>query len=358
MTLDVALRHAFPGLTLDVAFSAQAPGVTALFGPSGAGKSTVIAIVAGLLRPDWARIALPGAVLADTGGGVWTPPERRRVGLVFQDAWLFPHMTVLGNLRYGLRRAPPGPILLDDVVGLLGIEALLARRPATLSGGERSRVAIGRTLLAQPRLLLMDEPLASLDTARRAEILPYLGRLRTTLRLPILYVTHALDEVVRLADTLVLLEAGRVRAAGPLDAVLARSDLPLAFRDDAAAILAGRIAAHHPDRRLTEVTAAGRSILVPLIVSALGVPVRLRVPAREIVLATRAPEAVSLHNILPATVTTITEDKARHAALIGLALDGGALLARVTPDAVIRLGLRPGVPALALFKSVAVEILD
>lgn len=357
MTLDVALRHAFPGLALEIAFSAPAPGVTALFGPSGAGKSTVIAVVAGLLRPDWARIVLPGAVLADTGAGVWTPPERRRVGLVFQDARLFPHMTVLNNLRYGQRRAPPGPILLDDVVGLLGIEALLARRPATLSGGERSRVAIGRALLAQPRLLLMDEPLASLDAARRAEILPYLGRLRTALQLPILYVTHALDEVVRLADTLVLMEAGRVCAAGPLDAVLARSDLPLAFRDDAGAILAGHVAAHHSDRRLTEVAAAGRSILVPLIASAVGTPVRLRVPAREIVLATQAPEAVSLHNILPATVTAITEDEARHAALVGLALDGGALLARVTPDAVVRLGLRPGVPALALFKSVAVELI-
>jgi molybdate transport system ATP-binding protein len=175
---------------MDMAFEVLSPGVTALFGPSGAGKSTIILAAAGLLRPDFYRIEVDGQVLADTETGLWLPPERRRAGLVFQDARLFPHMSVATNLRFGMRRAPPGTISFDDVVELLGIGGLLDRRPHTLSGGERQRVAIGRTLLSQPHLLLMDEPLASLDAARKAEILPYLTRLKTVLRLPVLYVTR------------------------------------------------------------------------------------------------------------------------------------------------------------------------
>ena len=235
---------------MDMAFEVPSPGVTVLFGPSGAGKSTIIAAAAGLLRPDECRIEVDGQVLADTATGVWLPPERRRVGLVFQDARLFPHMSVATNLRFGMRRAPPGPVRFDEVVDLLGIAALLARRPHTLSGGERQRVAIGRALLAQPRLLLMDEPLASLDAARKAEILPYLTRLKTALRLPVLYVTHALDEVARLADSHGA-DRGRAAwsAAAPLSEVAARADLPLAQRDDAGALLLCRVAEHDAGAR-------------------------------------------------------------------------------------------------------------
>ena len=210
MTLSVMLKHKFPETTLDIAFSAPTPGVTALFGPSGSGKSSTVAAVAGLMHPQQLRVTLDDVVLADTARNIWLPPERRRLGMVFQDAKLFPHLRVEANLRYGLRRAPPGPIEFDDVVELLGIGDLLRRRPHTLSGGEKQRVAIGRALLSQPLLLMMDEPLASLDLRRRDEILPCLARLKNAMKLPVLYVTHAADEVRRLADTLVMIEAGRV----------------------------------------------------------------------------------------------------------------------------------------------------
>jgi molybdate transport system ATP-binding protein len=240
LTLLVRLRHRFADAAIDVAFEVPTPGLTVVFGASGAGKSTVIAAVAGLLRPDHCRVVLDDVVLADTDAGIWVPPESRRAGLVFQDARLFPHMSVGTNLRYGLRRAPAGPIGFGEVVALLGIGALLDRRPHTLSGGERQRIAIGRALLAQPRLLLMDEPLASLDAARKAEILPYLADIETALRLPVLYVTHAMEEVARLADAVVLMDGGSVTAVGSLLDMTSRADLPLARRDDAAAVLPAR----------------------------------------------------------------------------------------------------------------------
>ena len=358
MTLSVRLRHRFPNASIDATFEVPTPGVTAIFGPSGAGKSTVIAAVAGLLRPDECRIVLDGEVLADTAAGIWVPPEARRAGLVFQDARLFPHMSVASNLRYGLRRAPAGRIGFDDVVALLGICALLDRRPHTLSGGERQRVAIGRALLAQPRLLLMDEPLASLDAARKAEILPYLADIETALLLPVLYVTHALEEVARLADSIVLMEQGSVVAAGDLPEVTARGDLALARRDDAAAVLPARVLSHDPERQLSRIEAGGTSLLVPLLDEPIGAGIRVRIPAREVILAREAPSAISVHNIVSGTVRAVTQDAARHAALVEIALADGAFLARVTPDAVVRLELRAGVPVLALIKSVAIEVLD
>jgi molybdate transport system ATP-binding protein len=351
------LRHRFPGVALDIAFEVPSPGVTALFGPSGSGKSTTLAAAAGLLRPDACRIALDGRVLADTAAGIWLPPERRRIGLVFQDARLFPHMSVATNLRYGQRRAPAGGIGLDDIVDLLGIAALLARRPRTLSGGERQRVAIGRALLAHPHLLLMDEPLASLDTALKAEILPYIARLKTALRLPVLYVTHAMEEVVRLADSLVLIERGQTLAAGTLEQIAARGDLPLALRDDAGAILSASIAGHDAPRQLTTLLAGDIPIRVPLLAGAPGTPVRLRIPAREVILAREAPTAISVQNVIPGAVRAITADAIRHAALVEVQLGAQAVLARVTPDAVERLALAPRVPVIVMFKSVGIEII-
>jgi molybdate transport system ATP-binding protein len=342
---------------MDMAFDVPSPGVTVLFGPSGAGKSTVIAAAAGLLRPDACRIVVDGTVLADTEAGIWLPPERRGVGLVFQDAKLFPHMSVLTNLRFGLRRAAPGPVRLDEVVDLLGIAALLSRRPNTLSGGERQRVAIGRALLAQPHLLLMDEPLASLDAPRKAEILPFLARLKTALRLPVLYVTHAPDEVNRLADQLVLIEAGHVVACGPLPEIAARSDLPFGQRDDAGALLLCEVTGHDRDRALTSVDGGGVTLWVPLMEAPVGAACRVRIPAREVIIAGRRPEAISVQNIVPGTVLRITEDTASHTVLVELALPGGTLLSRVTPDAVMRLGLAQGSAVLALVKSTAIEVL-
>jgi molybdate transport system ATP-binding protein len=357
MSLSVRLRHKFPSVQMDLAFEVPSPGVTVLFGPSGAGKSTVIVAAAGLLRPDECRIEIDGLLLADTATGLWLPPERRRAGLVFQDAKLFPHMSVETNLRFGMRRAPPGTVQFDDVVELLGIGGLLHRRPHTLSGGERQRVAIGRALLAQPHLLLMDEPLASLDAERKAEILPYLTRLKTALRLPVLYVTHSLDEVTRLADSMVLIDAGRVIGFGPLAEVATRADLPLALRDDAGALLHCRVAEHDPARELTLLDAGGVALWVPLLDAVVGSECRVRIPAREVILAGRAPEAISLHNVVPGTVRQTAGDLARRAVMVEIALPQGALLARVTPDAIARLALAPGGPVLALIKSTSIEVL-
>jgi molybdate transport system ATP-binding protein len=357
MSLSVSFRHRFTSLNLQIEFKAPTPGVIALFGPSGCGKSTIVMAAAGLLEPDTCHIDLDGTTLADSANGVSLPPERRRIGLVFQDARLFPHMSVRNNLRFGMRRAPPGPTRLDDVVDLLGIAPLLDRRPRSLSGGERQRVAIGRALLAQPKLLAMDEPLASLDGPRKAEILPFLGRLKTALQLPILYVTHSTEELASLADTLVLLNQGRVTAAGPLEEIMTRSDLPLADRDDAGAVLTTRVIAHDPHRQLTALQAGETRIWVSLIQHELGAMLRVRVPAREVILASEQPSLTSAHNVITGTVRGITQQPARHETLVEIALDAGSLLARVTPDAVDLLGLAPGREVVALVKAGLIEIL-
>lgn len=356
MTLSVSIAHRLGAFALDLAFAAPSPGVVALFGPSGAGKSSVVRAVAGLLRPHAGRIAVDGTVFHDSAAGVFLPPERRRVGLVFQDARLFPHMSVEANLCYGLRRTPVTErrIGFDPVVEMLGIGHLLARRPHTLSGGERQRVAVGRALLAQPRLLLMDEPLASLDAARKAEVLPFLERLRDETRLPILYVSHDWAEVARLADTLVLLEQGQARASGPIGALASDPALPLAAREDAGAVLDAVVAAHLEERGLTRLSAAGLTLLSPRLAHAPGARLRLRIPAREVSLATIAPEGVSLHNIIPATVSAIAQGAEPHLALVTLDAQGVTLLSQVTADAVARLALSPGASVFALVKSVSV----
>ena len=355
--ISLALRHRFGATSIDIAFAAPTPGTTVLYGPSGAGKSTAVAAIAGLLRADHVHVSIDGFVLADTGHGVWVPPERRRIGLVFQDARLFPHMDVAGNLGYGMRRAAPGSIRFDDVVALLGIERLLRQRPHTLSGGERQRVAIGRALLSQPRLLLMDEPLAGLDAARKAEILPYLVRLKQVGSLPIVYVTHDLAELSRLADTVVLIEAGRVTASGPLDAISVFGGMALAAHDDAGAIMFLDVVCHDRARRLTRLEADGITLLVPLLAAASG-RVRVRIPAREVILAGAAPEAISLHNVLAGEVRGVTDDPVRHVALVEVRVGSQTLLARVTPDAVESLCLTIGAPVLALVKSSSIDILD
>ncbi len=357
MSFSVAVRHRFPAMHMDIAFDVCSPGVTVLFGPSGSGKSTIVNAAAGLLRPDACRIEIDGKLLADTRAGVWLPPEQRRCGLVFQDSRLFPHMSVATNLRFGMRRVAPGAIHFDDIVDLLGIGPLLDRRPHTLSGGERQRVAIGRALLAQPHLLLMDEPLANLDDGRKAEILPYLTRLKTALKLPILYVTHALDEAAQLADSLVLLDAGQVVAFGSVSDLAARADLPLARRDDAGALLICRVRENDAGRTLTRLQGGGAMFWVPLLDLPVGAECRIRVPAREVILASRPPDAISLHNIVPGTVRRITDDTVRRSVVVEIGLPEGGLLSRVTPDAVVRLGLTPGSPVLALIKSTSIEVL-
>ncbi len=358
--LEVSARHRLGAFTLDVAFDAPTPGVTALFGPSGSGKSTVLSIVAGLLRPQAGRVALDDAVLLDTAAGLDLPAERRRCGVVFQDAKLLPHLSVETNLRYGERRAPRsdgadnGPSF-TEVVELLGIEALLRRRPRALSGGERQRVALGRALLSRPRLLLMDEPLAALDGARKAEILPFLERLRDVAGVPVLYVTHALDEVDRLADTLVLMEAGRVLAAGPLETLAARTDLPtLSDRRDAGAVLSCIVQAHDIPRGLTCLGFPGGELRVPLRAEPASTRLRLRLRARDVAVATEPPRGISSHNILPGTIAAITP-AGLHETFVTLQVGPTALLARLTRDSVGALGLTPGLAVFALVKSTAFD---
>lgn len=355
---QVALRHRFgrDGFALNVAFNAPESGVTALFGPSGCGKSTILAAVAGLLRPQEGRVTIGGELVLDTGSGIVLPPERRRCGVVFQDARLFPHLSVETNLRYGLRRAPrdaQGPGF-DDVVALLGIGHLLHRRPAGLSGGERQRVALGRALLARPRLLLMDEPLAALDAARRAEVLPFLARLRDVARLPILYVTHALDEVDALADHLVLLEHGRALADGPVTALAARTDLPLAARRDAGVLLDCTVGTTPLDG-LTRLDFAGGALVTTLHPGAPGTRLRVRVRARDIAVAIEEPRGISTQNILLATLTDIQPAGEGQEVFLRLAIGPSELLARITRDSVRRLALRSGMPLWALVKAVTFD---
>ncbi len=353
MTLQIALRHRFAGFALDVAFDAP-PGVTALFGRSGSGKTTVINAVAGLLRPDTGKVTSDGLVLLDTAQGVNLPPHRRRIGYVFQDARLFPHLTVRQNLLYGRWFAPGGPgVGLDRIVDLLGIGPLLSRRPGALSGGERQRVAIGRAILANPRLLALDEPLAALDEARKAEILPYLERLRDEVHLPILYVSHAIAEVARLADTVVLMEAGRVTAAGPAAALLSDPETApgLGLRE-AGAVLSARVSVQDDDG-LTLLDSTAGPLWLPRVAAPPGTRLRIRILAQDVMLATVRPMGISALNILPATVRDIRQGDGP-GALVRLDAGDGVLLARVTRRSALALQLAPGRPVFAILKAVSV----
>lgn len=353
MTLSVSLQHRFPGITLDVRFDAPL-GVTALFGRSGSGKTTVVNAVAGLLRPDQGRITLGDRVLLDTARGNFLPPHKRRIGYVFQDARLFPHLTVRQNLLYGRWFAPKGRAgaAFDQVVDLLGIAPLLDRRPGRLSGGEKSRVALGRALLSDPDLLLMDEPLAALDEARKSEILPYLERLRDTVALPILYVSHSPAEVARLATTVVMLEAGQVSRAGPAAEVLADPVSARGFGPrEAGAVLNLRAGATDSDG-LTRLETGGGALWLSLPGVAEGTALRLRILARDVMLARQQPEAISALNILDATVREISEKDGE--VLVRLAVGEAALLAQITLRSARLLELAPGMRVFAVVKSVAV----
>lgn len=347
--LAVTLRHGFGGFDIDLSFQAPA-GVTAVFGRSGAGKTTVVNAVAGLLRPDAGRIVLGDRVLFDRAAGIDVPVHRRAIGYVFQEARLFPHLTVLGNLRYGAlmrgRRGPP-----DRVIEMLGLGPLLSRRPGALSGGERQRVAIGRALLSEPDLLLMDEPLASLDEGRKSGILPYVERLRDG-GVPILYVTHSMAEVARLATTIVLIEGGRVVCTGPAEQVLADPAMvPHVGLREAGAVIPAVIAAHEADGLTRLATAAG-PLWLPHVAEPVGTALRLRIAAQDVILSRSRPEGLSALNILPGTVTQVRFGEGP-GALVQIALGDCVLLARVTRRSAEALALAPGVAVHAVLKSVA-----
>jgi len=335
-------------------------GVTALFGRSGSGKTTLVNLIAGLARPDTGTIRVGDTVLFDAARGIDVPVHLRAVGYVFQDGRLFPHLSVKANLLYGTRFGRRGGRdgKLDEIAALLDIAPLLARRPADLSGGEKQRVAIGRALLSEPQLLLMDEPLAALDAARKAEILPYIERLRDETRLPLVYVSHAEDEVARLADTLVLLAAGKVIAAGAVNDVFGRLDLGVySGRFEAGTVLTARIVAQDAEAGITALHHAAGSLGVPRLPSAPGAMVRLRVRARDVALAVGEPGNISIRNRLAATVTEI--GKAQGPAVdVRLAVGGDVLVARVTNGAVAALGLAVGTPVIALIKATAFDAAD
>ncbi len=362
--LRVDTRRRLGGLEHRADFDLPLAGVTALFGASGAGKSTLVNLIAGLLRPQAGRIAVGDAVFFDAARGIDLPVHRRELGVVFQDARLFPHLSVRDNLRFGLKRAgararsPRVPF--DAVVALLGIEALLARRPHTLSGGERQRVAVGRALLAQPRLLMLDEPLASLDAPRKAEVLPYIERLRDEFDLPILYVSHAVDEVLRLASTLVLLERGAVVDAGPLTEVLEHpAAAPLRGGADAGALVYGVVREHDPRYGLSTLACDGFTLRVPRVDLPPGARVRLRIPAREVSLALSLPADLSISNRIEGQVEQLlARDDAPHLAHLEVRVRVGQhtlLAAAVTRESAERLALAPGLRLWCLIKSVALH---
>jgi len=351
----VELHHRQGSFHLDAAFAfGDTPCVTALFGASGAGKSTIIHAIAGLFRPQAGRIVLAGQTLFDSDRGVFLSPRERRIGLVFQDMRLFPHLSVRANLLYGWRRSGARSQVktIDDVIALLGLEPLLDRRPATLSGGERSRVALARALLMNPRALLLDEPLAALDAPRKAEILPYLERLVRETKIPMLYVSHALDEVARLADRMVVLEKGRVLAEGSLFDLTARLDLFTGTHPIPGTVLEAAIARHDTAHGLTELVFGSELLVVPAISRAAGDKVRIRIDADDVMLALERPNGVSANNVLAATVAAVRPDGVN--ADVQLVLGDARLIARITSRSLERLALQPGTPVFALIKSVTV----
>ncbi|ODN71320.1 molybdenum ABC transporter ATP-binding protein [Methylobrevis pamukkalensis] len=356
MTIEIAVRHAVPGFTLDVDLR-LGNGLNALFGPSGSGKTTLVNVIAGLRRPGAGRIVVDGTVLHDSAAGLDLPRHRRRIGYVFQEARLFPHLDVRRNLLYGrwLRGQGGGRAEIDAVVEMLGIGSLLARRPSGLSGGEKQRVAIGRALLSAPRLLLMDEPLTALDEARKAEIMPYLERLRDESRVPILYVSHSVAEVGRLAGEMVALSGGRVVAHGPTAEVMAGLDiLPGGVTAEAGVMLDAEVVGTEPEWQLTLLdTAAGRLAVPSGDLPAAG-RVRLRIRARDVMLALDPPVGVSALNSLPGVVEAVvaTGDSA---VLLRLRCNTAVVFARVTRRSAANLDLVPGRRVHAVLKSVALD---
>ncbi len=361
--LSVAVTKLRGSFSLAARFELPTPGVAALFGRSGCGKSTLVNIIAGLLSADSGRVALGDEVLLDTARRIDVPPERRRIGYVFQDARLFPHLSVAANLRYGERRAPAQRYVdLDTVAGLLDLGSLMDRRTHQLSGGERQRVAIGRALLSQPSLLLLDEPLASLDAARRGEVLPYLETLRDQLALPMVYVSHDFDEVLRLATHVVLMESGKTVAQGGVgemsvnegirsivgaDAVGAIVDGTVLGTDASNGLL--RVRVGHGELRL-QVAKLG----LPAASLGLGAKLRVHLLARDLIVATRPPQHVSVRNILSGVITAVTGDDA-DSDLVAIDIGGTVIMARVTKAATRELALEPGLSAWALVKAVSLR---
>ncbi len=376
--LDLTIHLSRDGFALQCSETVAGEGITAVFGPSGGGKSTLLRAIAGLVTPDRGRIASGADVWFDTAAGVNRPAHERPAGLMFQDLRLFPHLTVEGNLRYADRRAPAGKegrpdYAMADVIAALDLAPLLGRRVQGLSGGEGQRVALGRTLLTRPRLLLLDEPLSALDRDRKAAILPLIADLPRRFSIPVLYVSHALDEVAQLADRILVLDQGRVAAHGPAGAVMERLDLePVTGAFEAGVLLEARITGHDRDLCLITLDLAGHPLVMPEPVIPPASPVasveqtgdrkqvegrmvRLRIRSRDVALATARPEGLSIRNILPARIRDVTPDPASAYAHVLLDVEGHHLHARVTRASARDLALAPGMAVFALIKSVTLD---
>ncbi|MBM6595871.1 molybdenum ABC transporter ATP-binding protein [Microvirga pudoricolor] len=356
MTLEVDLSHPLGAFRLEARFRSEGR-LTALFGRSGAGKTTLVRAIAGLIRPEAGRIVVHGRTLVDTANRVFVPMHRRRVGVVFQDARLFPHLSVRRNLLFGRWFTPRNAraASVGHVVDLLGIGHLLDRRPATLSGGERQRVAIGRALLADPQILLLDEPLASLDEARKAEIMPYLERLRDETGLPIVLVSHSVAEISRLATDVVVLADGRAVASGPATEILGRPSLfPDLGPTEAGALIETRVLSHDDAYGLTVLQAKAGTLTVPRLERPVGSALRVRLRARDIMLALRAPEGLSALNVLPGRVVALAQAD-RSSMDVTLDCAGDAVVVHLTRKSADRLGLRPELLVHAVIKGIAFD---
>lgn len=355
--LSARFRMQQGDFSLDAELSVPARGITALFGASGSGKTTVLRCIAGLSRPSRGFLAIDGETWQDDSRGIFLPPHRRACGYVFQEASLFPHLSVQDNLLYGFRRvaASSRKVPFDETVSMLDLEPLLGRRPQGLSGGERQRVAIGRAVLSSPRLLLMDEPIASLDTARKVEVLYYIERLRDQFRIPIVYVSHAIDEVVRLADTMAVLSAGKVLACGSVTALASRLDLrPYLGRFEAGTVIEATVAAHDLAYGLATLRFDGGEIQAPDVESLVGARLRVRIRARDVSLALSAPSDASFLNVLAGTVKEIGSGDGSSVD-VSVTVGAAVVVARITRKSVGSLGLAPGKPVYALIKSVAID---
>ncbi len=356
MTLELDIERRLGQFRLQAAFTSER-GITALFGRSGSGKSSLINMIGGLLTPDRGRILVNDQVLFDNERRIDLPSRKRRIGYVFQEARLFPHLNVRQNLLYGRWFTPKREryIQARQVIELLGIGHLLERRPGMLSGGEKQRIAIGRALLVSPRLLLMDEPLSSLDSARKSEILPYIERLRDEMELPIVYVSHTLEEVVRLANTMVVLSEGQVAAAGSVERIMSRLDLyPLTGRYEAGAVIEARVTGHDAAFDLTTLAFPGGTLRIPRIEQAPETILRVRIRARDVNIALAPPKGISLINQIPGCIIEITEAGGPFAE-VRIDAAGAILVARVTRQTVRELDLRPGRQIYALINGIALD---
>jgi molybdate transport system ATP-binding protein len=356
LVIDVDIHARSGTFELSATFRADAP-IVGLFGRSGAGKTTVVNAIAGIVRPTRGLIRVDDVVLYDSARGIDVAPERRRIGYVFQDALLFPHLTVESNLLYGQGRRRPSERFIGEkrVVDLLGLAPLLARKPATLSGGEKQRVAIGRALLAQPRILLMDEPLASLDVPRRSEILDYIELLRDELAIPIVYVTHSVGEIARLADTVVILSEGKCLAVGDIEDVMGRLDLkPATGRYEAGALLDTKVAGHDLEHELTKLGFEGGELWVPHLEGLVGERIRVRIRSRDVSLALRKPDGISILNVLHGTIASI-RDEAGPIVEVQVATGAAHVNARITRRSLQELGIHVGQEVYALVKAVSLD---